>query len=74
MVQYPHELLNGLRHQKNTIEMYGTQIEIKAIPDEPRPGRLDPRERASAEEYRAAFRKLIEAQLQTLKANDLLFK
>ena len=30
--------------------------------------------RASAEEYRAAFRKLIEAQLQTLKANDLLFK
>ncbi len=52
MVQYPHELLNGLRHQKNTIEMYGTQIEIKAIPDEPRPGRLDPRERASAEEYR----------------------
>lgn len=29
---------------------------------------------ASAEEYRASFRKLIEAQLQTLKANDLLFK
>lgn len=30
--------------------------------------------RASAEEYRSSFRKLIEAQLQTLKANDLLFK
>ncbi len=29
---------------------------------------------ASAEEYRASFRKLIESQLQTLKANDLLFK
>ncbi len=28
----------------------------------------------SAEEYRAAFRKLIEAQLQTIKANDILFK
>ena len=54
MVQYPHELLNGLRHQKNTIEMYGTQIEIKAIPDEPRPGRLDPRERATAARPRRA--------------------
>ena len=29
---------------------------------------------ASAEEYRASFRKLVEAQLQVLKANDLLFK
>lgn len=30
--------------------------------------------KAAAEGYRASFRKLVEEQLQTLKANDILFK
>ena len=30
--------------------------------------------KAAAENYRASFRKLVEGQLEVLKANDILFK
>lgn len=43
MTQYPRELAHALRYSNLHTEMYGTDIQLKPIPDEPRPGYLDPR-------------------------------
>ncbi len=51
MTQYPQELVHSLRHDNTHITMYGTDVQVKRIPDEPRPGHLDPRELAAAKSY-----------------------
>lgn len=48
MVQYPKELAQALRYSSVRQTAWETQIEVKPIPDEARPGRLDPRNLADA--------------------------
>ncbi|MCI5802159.1 MAG: alpha/beta hydrolase [Oscillospiraceae bacterium] len=43
MTQYPRELARALHLCSVHTKMYGTDIQLKPIPDEPRPGYLDPR-------------------------------
>ena len=43
MIQYPKELAQALRYNGVEEMAWGTKIEVKPIPDEARPGRLDPR-------------------------------
>lgn len=45
MIKYPAELSEALALDEGYIEKNGLKILVKSIPDEPRPGRLDPREK-----------------------------
>ena len=58
MKNYPQELVNGLYQSNLSETRYETDIPIKPIPDDPRPGVLDPRElefaKRSAEHSAAA--------------------
>lgn len=48
MVRYPKELAQALRYSGVLQTAWETQIQVKPIPDEARPGRLDPRNLADA--------------------------
>lgn len=44
MIHYEESIAEAMRKDTSTINMYGIEILTKRIPDEPRPGCLDPRE------------------------------
>jgi acetyl esterase len=58
MRSYPESLAEILRNDKTFINMYGVKIHTKPIPDDPRPGVMDPREYQMALARADAFTKM----------------
>lgn len=58
MVRYEPALSERMRQPTEKIRMYGTEIELKAIPDESRPGVYDPREFEMVKARADAFTKM----------------
>lgn len=44
MIRYEQSLAKAMHEDTSTINVYGVEIQVKHIPDEPRPGCFDPRE------------------------------
>ncbi len=67
MVRYPKELAQALRYSGVHQTAWGTDVQVKPIPDEPRPGRLDPRNLADALEREKNPKPTVPPDQQTLE-------
>ncbi len=54
MKTYDDKLIQALQEEKAYLDVGGVQVRVKAMPDEPRAGQLEPRELAMMQQMRAA--------------------
>lgn len=71
MVRYDKSLAEAMQKDTSTIKMYGTEIQTKRIPDEPRPGCFDPREFELVKKAADAFTKMSSGASTTPTIQDL---